>query len=724
VESKRMNFKKSALASAITLATFATGAAAFDASSWEVSGFVKNETAALQKDGTFIGQATTSTSTADLNDSGDVIKSESTAKVFINGDLTENAALHAELNLVYDSEADSRFDSHLNYSQSDFLRELYVDTSVGDAGDVYLRLGKQQVVWGTADGMKLLDIINPTDYREFAQNSMEDSRIPVWMVTAEKDLDQGGNFQFLVSQSKPNVIAGLGESSSAQGATGTGGSTSSAGTLTNAGLHTNSDSGATFIMKGVDTITGKVNGFLNMTPAMGAVAAAFDRGALYDTNGSGANADTGGLFNGPKEDYVSLQGYTQATVNEFATGGGAQAQGFLPFCASGAVATSASCLSDIVNNSVAPNGANLGANNGNAQNLLNVSSDAAWTAGLAAPTQMFMYMPEATFATFDNFVNMKSKYVVDHNDDPLIGARYKSSTDNGTNYSLNVLYGNDPNPYIEMEWQDNSGNHLYENHSSPSGTDYHTVHLSTTDGSTTNTVGGYQANTSTSDFAVAGTSTDVATLVMTEKLNKVLNLGTSFDTTLDTESFGGVVIRGEFLYQKDVMKPVITRKATSGIDLNHGFLVSSVKMEKADMFKYVVGADITVLTNMLVSGQFIQERNLDYVDIGNKDASDWKYTADMASMHVTNNLQKAEENKEFYSLFLSKPFGANQLGRWNNIFIFEEGGGKWNRFDVEYSFSDELVGSFELNNYWGDTNTQFGQMEDSSNIQVGLKYIF
>jgi hypothetical protein len=182
------------------------------------------------------------------------------------------------------------------------------------------------------------------------------------------------------------------------------------------------------------------------------------------------------------------------------------------------------------------------------------------------------------------------------------------------------------------------------------------------------------------------------------------------------------------------MTPVIDRAA-----LAIGDIEMALRNEKADFFKYVIGADVTVLTNMLVSGQFIQFRNLDYVDQHDHAPSRYdaagttlltsnvtgdRYTADAATLHLSNGLQKARENKEFYSLFLSKPFGPNQLGRWNNIFMFEEGGGKWNRFDVEYSFSDELVGSFELNNYWGDTNTQFGQMEDSSNIQVGLKYLF
>ena len=91
---------------------------------------------------------------------------------------------------------------------------------------------------------------------------------------------------------------------------------------------------------------------------------------------------------------------------------------------------------------------------------------------------------------------------------------------------------------------------------------------------------------------------------------------------------------------------------------------------------------------------------------------------------MSNGLQKAEENKEFYSFFMSKPFGNEQQHRWNNIFMYEENGGKWNRLDVEYSFNDEIIGTAEYNKYWGDANTQFGQMEKSSNFQLGLKYIF
>ena len=62
------------------------------------------------------------------------------------------------------------------------LREFYVE---GRAGPAWLRLGKQQVVWGQADGLKVLDVINPQTFREFILPDFEDSRIPLWMANVE-----------------------------------------------------------------------------------------------------------------------------------------------------------------------------------------------------------------------------------------------------------------------------------------------------------------------------------------------------------------------------------------------------------------------------------------------------------------------------------------------------------------------------------------------------------
>jgi len=62
------------------------------------------------------------------------------------------------------------------------LREAYIDTEIGST---FLRMGKQQVVWGQADGLKVLDVLNPQSFREFILDDFEDSRIPLWMVNAE-----------------------------------------------------------------------------------------------------------------------------------------------------------------------------------------------------------------------------------------------------------------------------------------------------------------------------------------------------------------------------------------------------------------------------------------------------------------------------------------------------------------------------------------------------------
>ena len=62
------------------------------------------------------------------------------------------------------------------------LRELFVQ---GTLGPVWLRAGKQQVVWGQADGLKVLDVVDPQDFREFILPAFEDSRIPLWTLNTE-----------------------------------------------------------------------------------------------------------------------------------------------------------------------------------------------------------------------------------------------------------------------------------------------------------------------------------------------------------------------------------------------------------------------------------------------------------------------------------------------------------------------------------------------------------
>ena len=74
------------------------------------------------------------------------------------------------------------------------IRELYVDVPINKW---LIRAGKQQVVWGQADGLKVLDLVNPQSFREFILADFEDSRTPLWMVNLEGPFVFGMDLQLL-----------------------------------------------------------------------------------------------------------------------------------------------------------------------------------------------------------------------------------------------------------------------------------------------------------------------------------------------------------------------------------------------------------------------------------------------------------------------------------------------------------------------------------------------
>jgi len=665
----------------------------------------------------------------------DTFKSETSARIYVDGALEDEAGstYHLELQAFRDGKAVNTYDSNESYTQRDALREAYVDTSYDDW---LIRAGKQQVVWGTADGMKLLDNINPTDFSEMAQNQMEDSRIPVWMVNAEKSLDDGGNFQFIVSQPKENIFAGLNRGIST--ATRSNGAVTSL-TASPDTAATGQDEGHPFILKGVDSITGKSNGFVNIVPDLGSVATMF--GMAFGPNGYpiGLNPSNHGAmnyfqvgsfnttgytlaqFNGSYKKMLAVAGYTDGTGVEDATlgygGSAATYDGFEDLI----FGTTAFWTTKSDGTTVAKSDANAGtyftgqaALSGFAgllplSNLQNTDS---------ATNSVFEYMDRTPFSTFDAFVGAKSRYKfsMPEDSDVDLSMRYKNTTQDGVNYSFNYSYAYDKNPIINLNWEDSSGNRLYVCRNAISG-------VTTSKYLTLNTAANCGGSAGTN--SATGSA---ATLVFDQEVKRVHNIGGSFDMAVETETLGPVVIRGEAVYQKDTYSPVMDRGA-----LSIGDLPAALTMRKGDRFKYVLGADVTAMTNMMVSLQFIQDRNLDHID----SKVDWDgsttcttqtncgvYTTDYATMHLTNGFNKAEKDKNFYSLYLSKPYGESGQHRWNNIFIYEENGGKWNRLDTEYTIDDNTVATIEYNKYWGDANTQFGQLEKASNVQVGLKYTF
>lgn len=57
------------------------------------------------------------------------------------------------------------------------LRDFYVEYRGTNS---LFRIGKQQIVWGRLDGIKVLDVINPQEFREFILDDFGDSRIGLW----------------------------------------------------------------------------------------------------------------------------------------------------------------------------------------------------------------------------------------------------------------------------------------------------------------------------------------------------------------------------------------------------------------------------------------------------------------------------------------------------------------------------------------------------------------
>ena len=685
----------------------------------DISAELKNETAVFARSGQMTGQARTTLDDRE-NDAGDLMKFENSARIFVNGEVGEESSWHAELRPVWDTEGvDGDYRGHENYTQNDYLRELYVDTN---SFGWDFRVGKQQVVWGTADGIKLLDIVNPTDFRELNQNAFEDSRIPIWMINAERYIGDRGNIQLILSQAETNKVPGLWtQNDGSDRSTTSHDPTTNSYTFAGRGQIEGQDRDHPFILNGVDVITGGVNGFFNIGSSFAGVTNTFSQGGFLSPGGSGTPAP-----GNPGAEFFTVDGFVSnpAGYADCSLSGGP-----------GAVSGEA-CLeffTELTNADVT----NLidGKKTASGTGLFGSDIDPAggnWN--VARPNSAWEHFPNATFATFNAYVGMTTEYRRDYDDDLIpedanIGGRFRSYLDNGLNYSFNYFYGYDANPHVNIHWEDpKTGKRLkvrsYDSGTTtPSGRKIRSFQIENPDDPNIQ-YGGNASGFATGMDNVAPGEGGPAKLVFVEDRNRIHNFGSSFDYATEAGDIP-LVIRGEFLYQKDVMQPVVDRG-----ELADGNLVGGLKSEEADFFKYVVGLDATVMTNLLVSGQFIQFRNLDYVDDdckfttqGGNRADCSKYTGDAAVMSVENGLKQGEENKEFYSLFLSKPFGPNQLGRWNNIIIYEEGGGYWNRFDAEYTLSDELILSGEINVYFGDDETLFGQFEKSSNVQVGLKYI-
>lgn len=96
---------------------------------------------------------------------------------------------------------------HLGSSGTLELRDFYVEIRSENG---LARVGKQQIVWGRLDGIKVLDIVNPQYFREFILDDFADSRISLWSAYFDYNLGNWRAELALVPDGTGHAIPGAG----------------------------------------------------------------------------------------------------------------------------------------------------------------------------------------------------------------------------------------------------------------------------------------------------------------------------------------------------------------------------------------------------------------------------------------------------------------------------------------------------------------------------------
>ena len=109
-------------------------------------------------------------------------KFETTIKPEIEIDLNQEIKLIA----IGRIRGDTKNSIDINNDKDAELREFYIESAIGRS---LITIGKQQIVWGKADGLKVLDVVNPQEWREFILDDFDDARIPLWSINSEIPID-------------------------------------------------------------------------------------------------------------------------------------------------------------------------------------------------------------------------------------------------------------------------------------------------------------------------------------------------------------------------------------------------------------------------------------------------------------------------------------------------------------------------------------------------------
>src|SRR6267143_999193 len=127
-----------------------------------------------------------------LHDPGDVSKLKTLGWLEGKYTLSEAVSVRAAVRGWYDAvfEATDRYPANVERDQKTDLSLREALLLVG-RGDLDVRLGRQQIVWGEAISTFVTDVVNPKDFREFVLPDFSELRIPIWALDATYRLAEG-----------------------------------------------------------------------------------------------------------------------------------------------------------------------------------------------------------------------------------------------------------------------------------------------------------------------------------------------------------------------------------------------------------------------------------------------------------------------------------------------------------------------------------------------------
>lgn len=107
----------------------------------------------------------------------------------VDANLTENTKLRLEgwgfYDVAYQIHGRDRYTNAVlgEYEKDSEFGELWIRTRLSD--DIDLKVGRQIVIWGHSENLRVLDVINPIDNREPGRVDLEDQRLPLGMIRAD-----------------------------------------------------------------------------------------------------------------------------------------------------------------------------------------------------------------------------------------------------------------------------------------------------------------------------------------------------------------------------------------------------------------------------------------------------------------------------------------------------------------------------------------------------------